>query len=49
MAELKEGGMRVNDANKTAFIQASGPIYDEFGSSVAGGKDLIDQALSLAK
>ncbi len=49
LAQLKQGGMTVNNANKTAFIQASGPIYDEFGSSVNGGKDLIDQALSLAK
>jgi TRAP-type C4-dicarboxylate transport system substrate-binding protein len=49
LAQLKAGGMQVNTADKTAFIQASGAIYDEFGSSVTGGKDLIDHAMKLAK
>ena len=49
LAQLKTGGMQVNEADKSAFIQASGPIYAEFGESVEGGKDLVDQALSLAK
>ena len=49
LAELKAGGMAVNNANKDAFIAASKPIYQEFGSSVPGGKELIDKALGLAK
>ena len=49
LAQLKAGGMQVNEADKAAFIKASGPIYTEFGQSVSGGKDLVDQALSLAK
>ncbi len=49
LAELKAGGMAVNNANKDAFIAASKPIYEEFGSSVPGGKELIDKALGLAK
>ena len=49
LAQLEAGGMQVNTADKTAFIQASGAIYDEFGSSVTGGKDLIDHAMKLAK
>ena len=48
LAELKAGGMKVNNADKAAFIAASKPIYDEFGSSVPGGKALIDKALGLA-
>ena len=48
LAELKAGGMQVNNANKTAFIEASKPIYEEFGSSVPQGKALIDKALGLA-
>jgi tripartite ATP-independent transporter DctP family solute receptor len=48
LAELKAGGMEVNNADKDAFIAASKPIYDEFGSSVPGGKALIDKALGLA-
>ena len=49
LAELKAGGMEVNNANKDAFITASKPIYEEFGNSVSGGKALIDKALGLAK
>jgi len=48
LAELKAGGMQVNNADKAAFIEASKPIYEEFGSSVPGGKALIDKALGLA-
>ena len=48
LAELKRGGIQVNDADKEAFIRASKPIYEEFGNSVAGGKALIDKALGLA-
>jgi tripartite ATP-independent transporter DctP family solute receptor len=47
LAELKAGGMQVNNADKDAFIKASKPIYEEFGASVPGGKELIDKALSL--
>ena len=39
----------VNEADKDAFIKASKPVYDEFAKEVPGGKDLIDQALALAK
>jgi tripartite ATP-independent transporter DctP family solute receptor len=45
---LKQGGMQVNNADKDAFIKASKPIYEEFGTSVPSGKSLIDKALSLA-
>ena len=48
LAELKAGGMQVNTADKQAFVKASAPIYEEFGSSVPNGKALIDKALSLA-
>ena len=48
LAELKKGGIKVNNADKAAFIDASGPIYEEFGSTVPTGKALIDRALGLA-
>ena len=49
LVELKAGGIQVNNADKQAFINASAPIYEEFGNTVPGGKMLIDKALSLAK
>jgi len=48
LAELKAGGIQVNVADKNAFIKASAPIYEEFGTTVPNGKALIDKALSLA-
>ncbi|MGD9867966.1 MAG: TRAP transporter substrate-binding protein [Hyphomicrobiales bacterium] len=39
--------MEVNTPDKDAFIKASGSIYEDFGSQVKGGKELIDKILSL--
>ncbi len=47
LGKLKESGIAVNEADKDAFINASRPVYDEFGAGVEGGKDLIDKVLSL--
>jgi TRAP-type transport system periplasmic protein len=47
--KLKAAGMQVNEADKPAFVAASKAIYDEFSKEVAGSKELIDKALSLAK
>jgi len=47
LAELKAGGMKVNTANKAAFIKASDKIYKEFAATVKGGGALVDKALAL--
>jgi len=47
LAELDKD-MEVNEADKQAFIDASQPIYEEFGSTVEGGDELVDQVMSLA-
>ena len=39
--------MKVNTADKAAFIAASKPIYEEFSASVPGGKEMVEQAISL--
>ena len=49
LADLKAGGMAVNEADKAAFIAASKSIYDEFGSSVSGGQEMVDKAISLGE
>ena len=46
--KLKAGGIKVNTADKAAFIAASKPIYDEFASSVPGGAEMIAKAQALA-
>ncbi len=45
----KNPNIKVNEADKDAFVKASRPIYEEFGKEVPGGKELIDQALALGK
>jgi TRAP-type transport system periplasmic protein len=46
---LKTSQMKVNEIDKNAFIEASKPIYDEFGTAVPGGADLVKRIQSLAK
>ena len=49
LGKLKQSGIQVNEVDKAAFIEASKPIYEEFGGEVAGAKELIDKAISLGK
>lgn len=49
LGNLKEGGIEVNEADKTAFIEASAPIYEEFAAKVEGGSELIESVQALAK
>jgi TRAP-type transport system periplasmic protein len=44
-----ESDIEVNEADKDAFIEASGSIYDAFGNEVEGGKEMIDKAISLGQ
>lgn len=48
LGKLKEAGMKVNDANKEAFITASKPIYDEFAKEVANGKEIIEKSRAVS-
>ena len=43
----EESDIEVNEADKNAFIEASKPIYEEFGSQVEGGKAIVDKAIEL--
>ena len=49
LAKLKQSGIQVNEVDKNAFIAASKPIYEEFGTEVAGAKALIDKAVALGQ
>jgi len=46
---IKAAGVKVNEADKPAFVAASKAVYEEFGKEVKGSKELIDQALALGK
>ena len=45
----EESDIKVNEADKDAFIKASAPIYEDFGAQVEGGKEMIDKAISLGQ
>ena len=45
----EESDIEFNEAYKDAFIEASKPIYEEFGSQVEGGKEIVDKAISLGQ
>lgn len=47
LQKLKDSGMEVNEVDKQAFIEASKPIYKEFGDEVPGASELIQQAIDL--
>jgi len=49
LQKLKDGGIKVNEADKDAFIEASGAIYEEFSNTVPGGGDMVKKAMSLAE
>ncbi len=48
LADLKAGGMKINEADKQAFIEVSTPIYDEYSNSVDGGAELIKTVMDLS-
>ncbi len=49
LGKLKAGGIQVNEADKAAFVAASGAIYAEFAKEVPGSKEVIDRAIALGK
>ena len=43
LGEIEAAGVEVNEADKAAFVEASEPIYAEFGEEVEGGADLVSR------
>ena len=43
LGEIEAAGVEVNEADRQAFIDASEPIYQEFGEEVEGGSDLVQR------
>ncbi|MDE0925251.1 TRAP transporter substrate-binding protein [Aurantimonas coralicida] len=48
LKELEESGMKVNQADRQAFVDASKPLYEKFAAEVDGGQEMIDKAMALA-
>lgn len=47
--EVKAAGVKINEADKDAFVEASKPIYEEFAKEVPGADEMIKKALAAAK
>ncbi|MCP5270289.1 MAG: TRAP transporter substrate-binding protein [Burkholderiaceae bacterium] len=47
--KIKAAGVKVNDADKDAFIAASKSVYEEFGKEVPDGGKLVEKAIALGK
>ncbi|MEO5697956.1 MAG: TRAP transporter substrate-binding protein [Burkholderiaceae bacterium] len=47
--KMKAAGIKVNEADKDAFIAASKTVYDEFAKEVPEGGKLVDTAIGLGK
>lgn len=48
LEELRTFGIQINEADREKFLEASRPIYEEFGTTVSGGDDMIRTAEALA-
>jgi tripartite ATP-independent transporter DctP family solute receptor len=49
LEKMKTTGIKVNYADKDAFIAGSKPIYDEFSKEVPLAKEVIGRAIALGK
>jgi len=49
LAKIKAAGVKVNEADKDAFIAASKGVYEEFAKEVPDGGKLVDKAIALGK
>jgi TRAP-type C4-dicarboxylate transport system substrate-binding protein len=49
LGKIKAAGVKVNEADKDAFIAASKAVYEEFGKEVPEGGKLVSTAIELGK
>ena len=49
VGKIKAAGVKVNEADKDAFIAASKEVYQEFGKEVPEGGKLVEKAIALGK
>lgn len=47
LKKIEAAGVASNEADKDAFIEASGGVYEEFGKAVPEGGDLVQKAIDL--
>ncbi len=49
LEQLRASGMQVNEADQESFAASSQSIYEEFGRTVPGAREMIDKALAAAR
>jgi len=48
LEELETAGMKVNVADRAAFVSAAEPVYEKFANEIEDGQAMIDRVLELA-
>ena len=48
VVEIEGAGTAVNEIDRRRFVEASRPVYDQFGAEVPGGRELTERAAALA-
>jgi TRAP-type C4-dicarboxylate transport system substrate-binding protein len=43
LASLKEQGMVVSEVNKSVFVEAMAPVYDQFGKKYPGWQAVLEK------
>ena len=49
LEQVTASGIQVNLPDRAKFLDASRAIYDEFGTAVPGGKELVERSLALRR
>ena len=49
LEQLRASGIEINEPDRDSFFEASRLIYEEFGSSVPGGREMIEAAIRLVE
>jgi TRAP-type C4-dicarboxylate transport system substrate-binding protein len=47
LEEKMAKSLKINEADKDAFVKASKPVYDEFTKEVKGAQELLDRIMAL--
>ena len=48
LGEIERAGVAINEIDRQRFVDASRPVYDQFGADVRGGRELTRRAAGLA-
>lgn len=48
LGDIERAGVTINEIDRQRFVEASRPVYEQFGADVPGGRELTQRAAALA-